>query len=113
MSHVLQTLTDLDPTATILSLDGVGAFDPISRNAMLKGLLTMEGGERVLPFYGDPSTFLWEDDLGGAHSLKEKAGSKEIAHVFHSRAGTPGICGTGVVLLYCMVLRGRIFTSEL
>ena len=62
VSHVLQTLTDLDPTATILSLDGVGAFDLVSRNAMLKGLLTMEGGDRVLLsvrlFYGDPSTFV-------------------------------------------------------
>ena len=82
MSHVLQTLTDLDPTAMILSVDGVGAFDFVSRNAMLKGLLTMEGGDRILPFvrlfYGDPSTFLWEDDLGGVHSvLQEKAGSKE------------------------------------
>ena len=50
VSHVLQTLTDLDPTATILSLDGVGAFDLVSRNAMLKGLLAMESGDRFLPF---------------------------------------------------------------
>ena len=81
MSHVLQTLTDLDPTATILSLDGVGAFDLVSRNAMLKGLLTMEGGDRVLPFvrlfYGDPSTFLWEDDLGGVHSVLQGEGGEQ------------------------------------
>ena len=80
-SHVLQTLTDLDPTATILSLDGVGAFDFVSRNAMLKGLLTMEGGDRVLPFvrlfYGDPSTFLWEDDLGGVHSIHQGEGGEQ------------------------------------
>ena len=31
VSHVLQTLTDLDEHATILSVDGVGAFDLISR----------------------------------------------------------------------------------
>ena len=30
VSHVLQTLTDLDELATILSADGVGAFDLIS-----------------------------------------------------------------------------------
>ena len=50
VSHVLQTLTDLDPSATILSVDGVGAFDLVSRNAMLQGLMGMEGGDRFLPF---------------------------------------------------------------
>ena len=33
VAHVLQTLTDLDPEATIMSIDGVGAYDLISRNA--------------------------------------------------------------------------------
>ena len=59
--HVLQTFTDLDPEATIMSSDGAGAFDLISRNAMLEGLLRMEGGDQILPFvrcfYGSPSTF--------------------------------------------------------
>ena len=27
VAHVIQTLTDLDHTATVLSVDGVGAFD--------------------------------------------------------------------------------------
>ena len=62
VAHVLQTLTDLDPNATILPIDGVGAFDLVSRNAMMEGLLRMEGGDRILPFvrlfYGDPSVFL-------------------------------------------------------
>ena len=49
VSHVLQTLTDLDPNATTLSVDGVGAFDLISRKSMLAGLLQMEGGDRMLP----------------------------------------------------------------
>ena len=58
--HVLQTFTDLDPEATIMSSDGAGAFDLISRNAMHEGL-RMEGGDQILPsvrcFYGSPSTF--------------------------------------------------------
>ena len=81
LSHVLQTLTDLDSTATILSLDGVGGFDLVSRNAMLKGLLTMEGGDQVLPFvwlfYGDPSTFLWDNDLGRVHSVLQGEGGEQ------------------------------------
>ena len=42
VAHILQTLTDLDLEATIMLIDGVGASDPISRNAMLEGLLRME-----------------------------------------------------------------------
>ena len=34
VSHIMQTVTDLDPRDTILSVD-VGAFDLISRNSMM------------------------------------------------------------------------------
>ena len=44
VAHILQSLTDLSPDVTITSIDGVGAHDLISRNAMLEGLLRMEGG---------------------------------------------------------------------
>ena len=68
VSHTMQTLTDLDPRATILSVDGVGAFDLISGNSMMQGLLHMEGGEKLLPFvrmfYNTPSSFLWKDEQG-------------------------------------------------
>ena len=33
VSHIMQSLTDLDPRTTILSADGVGAFDLVSRNS--------------------------------------------------------------------------------
>ena len=49
VSHVFQTLTDLDEQATMLSVDGVGALDLISRNAMMQGLMHMQGGVQVLP----------------------------------------------------------------
>ena len=62
-----QTLLDLDPRTTVLSVDGVGAFDLTSRNAMLAGLVAhLEEGDKLLPFvrlfYSSPSTILWEDD---------------------------------------------------
>ena len=38
VAHVIQTLTDLDHQSTVMSVDGVGAFDLISRAAMLEGL---------------------------------------------------------------------------
>ena len=73
VAHVLQTLTDLDPEATIMSIDGVGAYDLISHNATLEGRLRMEGGDQILPFvrcfYDSPSTYLWDDEMGVAQSM--------------------------------------------
>ena len=44
IAHAIQALTDLDPTATVVSIDGISAFDVVSRRAMLEGLQTVEGG---------------------------------------------------------------------
>ena len=43
VAHVLQVLTESDPQATIVSIDGVGAYDSISRKAMLENLIAMPG----------------------------------------------------------------------
>ena len=75
VAHVLQTLTDLNEHATIVSIDGVGAFDLISRQSMLDGLSAMENGEKLLPFVrslcGAPSTYLWEDEMGTTHEVRQ------------------------------------------
>ena len=42
--HILQSVTDVDSSATVISIDGVGAYDLTSRNGML------EGGDQILPF---------------------------------------------------------------
>ena len=81
VSHMFQTLLDLDPRATILSVDGVGAFDLISRNAMKAGLSHLEEGDKLLPFvrlfYSSPSTFLWEDDVGTVHHIPQGEGGEQ------------------------------------
>ena len=68
VSHMVQMLTQLNPRQTVVSVDGVGAFDLVSRNAMLQGLGNMTGGAQVLPFVrlfcSDPSTYVWEDEFG-------------------------------------------------
>ena len=38
IAHALQSLTELDPEAIVLSIDGISAYDLISREAMLSGL---------------------------------------------------------------------------
>ena len=47
VAHIMQTLTDQDAEATVVSIDGVGAYDLISRRAMLEGLLRMEKGDQM------------------------------------------------------------------
>ena len=81
VAHVLQTLTDLDPEATIMSIEGVGAYDLISQNAMLLGLLQMEGGDQIFPFmrcfFGNPSTHLWEDEMGITQCISQGEGGEQ------------------------------------
>ena len=60
------------------SVDGISAYDSTSREAMLRGLQRMEGGDTLLPFvsqfYGSPSTYLWEDDEGFVHKIQQGEG---------------------------------------
>ena len=59
IAHILQTLTEDNPRTTVLSIDGIGAFDLISRKSMLEALMRVEGGPDIMPFvrqfYGQPS----------------------------------------------------------
>ena len=75
VAHILQVLSDADPDATVVSVDGIGAFDLISRNAMMQCVRRMDEGEQILPFIrafcGQPSTYLWEDDVGEVHIIPQ------------------------------------------
>ena len=63
--HALASAVELDPEATVLSVDGVGAFDNVSRRAMLDALRAVTGANRCLPFvrlfYASASEFVWHD----------------------------------------------------
>ena len=81
IAHALQGLCELNPRMTITSIDGVGAYDLISRKAMLTGLRGVDGGNSSLPFvrmfYGSPSEYLWEDDFGKTHSIPQGEGGEQ------------------------------------
>ena len=81
IAHELQTLTDLDDRATVLSIDGIGAFDLISRGSMLEGLRSVDGGSSALPFvlqfYGNPSSYLWTADNGVTHGIWQGEGGDQ------------------------------------
>ena len=67
MAHLLQHLTDGDAQASI-SVDGMGAFDLVSRNAMLQGLKSIEDGGKVLPFVRT---------LGDVHDIPQGEGGEQ------------------------------------
>ena len=50
IAHILQTLTEDNPYTTVLSIDGIGAFNLISLKSMLEALMTVEGGPYIMPF---------------------------------------------------------------
>ena len=81
VAHALQAFCDLDPKATVVSIDGISAYDLISRRAMLSGLAGVEGGAKVLPFvnlfYGSPSTYWWEDAMGTVHEVHQGEGGEQ------------------------------------
>ena len=83
IAHALQALTELDPESTITSIDGISAFDTMSRKAMLDGLAQVPGGSAVLPFvrvlmfYSSPSAFLLEADEGTAHTIHQGEGGEQ------------------------------------
>ena len=66
---------------TAQSIDGIGAFDLVSREAMLSGLRSTEGGDTLLPFvsqfYGQPSQHLWEDEEGVSHTIPQGEGGEQ------------------------------------
>ena len=80
VSHVLQGLTDLDAHPTVMSIDGIGAYDSISRRAMLDGLRGVSDGVAVpfvRQFYGVPSQYIWEDDEGTVHDISQGEGGEQ------------------------------------
>ena len=81
VAHIVQALTSMDENATLLSIDGVGAYDSISRRAMFRGLADMVDGEKIIPFvrqfYDSPSTFLLEDDTGDVRRVRQGEGGEQ------------------------------------
>ena len=62
----------------LISIDGLGAFDQISRAAML---LNVAHCGAVLPvvrmFYEAPSSCLWEDSVGTVHTIRQGEGGEQ------------------------------------
>ena len=80
----LQGLSKLNPDSTVMSIDGISAYDQISRAAMLDGLYTHCGGETipfVRMFYGSPGENLVAhlDDIWVVSPVPER-----VSHAYGS-----------------------------
>ena len=79
LAAMLRIATELDPEATVVSLDGRSAYDSVSRAAMLGKLKQV--APQILPFvrslYARVSTYLWGDDAGHCHEIQQAEGVEQ------------------------------------
>ena len=79
--HFLAAALELNPEATIVSVDGIGAFDTMSRQCMLQGLLGVPGANECLPFvrmfYSEPSEYVLHDSGGVPHIVQQAEGGEQ------------------------------------
>ena len=81
VGHLLHATTDADPRVTVLSVDGIGAYDHVLRSAMLGRLASMPGARSLLPFvrmsYAQLSSYQLFDDQGAAHVVTQAEGGEQ------------------------------------
>ena len=81
MGHAIRALTDANPLTTILSIDGIGAYDHVYRSAFLKKLLNVPSLQGLLPFvratYADPTSYAWVDEAGEVHHIVQAEGGEQ------------------------------------
>ncbi len=79
--HFLQYLSDRYPDKVVLSIDGIGAFDHVSRTRMFEHLLARPDLHDLIPFvkmwYGTASEFRWMDDQGVCHTIVQGDGGEQ------------------------------------
>ena len=67
VGHMLRAITDNDPIATVLKVDGIDAYDHVLRTSMLERLFRMPGARSILPFVN----YRWFDDQGRCREVTQ------------------------------------------
>ena len=74
-------LTDMDDDTTVASLDGIGAYDHVSRACFLEELRENPELAPLLPFvrlwYSRPSTYTWRDEHNTVHNIPQAEGVEQ------------------------------------
>ena len=77
----IRVMTDLDLRATVLSVDGVGAYDHVLRSSMLGKLMEVPQLRPLIPFvrstYAHPTSYEWEDQHGTRHQVWQHEGGEQ------------------------------------
>lgn len=96
--HALTAITQHDPNSTILSIDGIGAYDTVSRASMLRGLQRVPHANKCVPFarlwYAQPSEYVWHDQHGHPHTVTQAEGGEQgdpLMPVLFSLAQQPAL----------------------
>ena len=81
VGHVIRFLTEAYPGLSVLSVDGVGAYDNIWRSAMLGKLRELPTASKILPFvrlsYSSPSEYVWVDETGTERTVRQCEGGEQ------------------------------------
>ena len=81
VARMVRALSEHDARSTLLSIDGIGAFDHMRRAAFLKALRDRPSLQSLLPFarqfYGRQSRYLWYDDDGQPHDVLQGEGGEQ------------------------------------
>ena len=81
LAHVLRVLAESDEQIVILSIDGIGTFDHVTRASFMRKLETIPELQEILPLttalYGSASRFIWTDDDGIAHTIIQTEGREQ------------------------------------
>ena len=81
--HLLRSSAERDPHRTIVSIDGIGAYDHISRSRMFQELWNVPSLRSLIPyarlFLGQESQFVWRDEAGISHMIRQGEGGEQGA----------------------------------
>ena len=81
LARSVRVATEMQPELCVLSVDGVGAYDHIARQAILQGIHDDPGLRPLLPFvrqfYAAASEYLWYDAAGTCHPIHQHEGGEQ------------------------------------
>ena len=81
LGHAVRVVTYHDPEMTVLSIDGIGAYDHVHRSSILSKLHEDPSLRSMLPFVrktcARASTYWWSDEDGVSHKIGQHEGGEQ------------------------------------
>ena len=81
VEHAIRVVTERQPDLTVLSIDGIGAYDHVYRSSIMAKLHEVPGLRKLLPFvrraYSRPSRYSWVDSQGERHWIQQHEGGEQ------------------------------------